>query len=54
MGDDDRNEGSGEGECVEHAWKLRGVSIGMDGAHEDYECLRCPAVSMRRPGPAAG
>lgn len=50
MGDDDRNEGSAEGECIEHAWKLRGVTIAMDGAHEDYECVRCPAVTMRKSG----
>jgi hypothetical protein len=50
VGDDDRNEGSAEGECVEHAWKLQGVTIALDGAHEDYACSRCPAVTMRRSG----
>ncbi|EFQ83234.1 hypothetical protein HMPREF0063_11507 [Aeromicrobium marinum DSM 15272] len=51
MGDDDRNEGDGPGECLEHAWKLKGVTIAMDGAHEDYKCLRCGAVSMQQSGP---
>ena len=53
MGEDDRNEGHRVGECVEHAWKLAGVTIAMDGAHEDYTCLRCGGVSMRKSGPAA-
>ncbi|EFQ82712.1 hypothetical protein HMPREF0063_11921 [Aeromicrobium marinum DSM 15272] len=53
MGQDDRNEGSAPDECLEHAWKLAGVTIAMDGAHEDYKCLRCDAVTMRKtPGPA--
>lgn len=50
MGDDDRNEGPAEGECLEHAWKLRGVTIALDGAHEDYECLRCGALTMKKSG----
>lgn len=56
MGDDDRNEGSADGECVEHVWKLAGVSLslGTVKAAEDYECVRCPAVSMRESGHAAG
>lgn len=50
MGQDDRNEGSGPGECLEHAWKLSGVTLDMDGAHEDYHCLRCDAVTMKKTG----
>ncbi len=52
MGQDDRNEGDGDGECVEHVWKLQGVTFGMDGAHEDFACQRCPAVTMKRAGPS--
>lgn len=56
MGDDDRNEGAGDGECVEHVWKLQGVSLGFGAvkAAEDYECTRCGAVSMRESGRAQG
>lgn len=56
MGDDDRNEGPADGECVEHVWKLVGVSLGFGTvkAAEDYQCVRCPAVSMRESGRALG
>lgn len=56
MGSDDRNEGSAQGECVEHVWKLAGVSLtfGTVKAAEDYECVRCEALSMRESGRAAG
>lgn len=52
MGQDDRNEGSGDGECVEHVWKLAGMTFGLDGAHEDAQCVRCGAVTMQKSGPA--
>jgi hypothetical protein len=56
VGDDDRNEGSAEGECIEHVWRLAGVSLsfGKVPAAEDYECRRCGAMAMRESGPAAG
>lgn len=54
MGDDDRNEGTATGECIEHVWKLEGVSLtfGSVPAAEDYYCTRCGAVSMRESGRA--
>lgn len=48
MGLDDRNEGDADGECLEHVWKLAGVTLALDGAHEDYVCLRCDSVTMRK------
>lgn len=50
MGQDDRNEGSGPGECIEHEFKLVGATVGLDGAFEEYECRRCPAESIVRSG----
>lgn len=46
MGSDDRNEGSGPGECIEHAWQITTVLLGNDGAYVEQECQRCPAVSV--------
>lgn len=56
MGQDDANEGHGAGECVEHAWRLEGVTLGFGSvkAAEDYSCIRCGAVTMRQSGPSAG
>lgn len=55
MGQDDRNEGHGAGECVEHAFKLRGVTLTLeDGATEDYECLRCGAWVVKKPDRGPG
>lgn len=45
MGADD------DGDCVEHVFELRGVTFDLEiGALEDYECVRCPAVTVRQPG----
>lgn len=49
MGLDDRNEGEGPGECVEHVWKLAGGTFGLDGALLDYRCVRCPAITTETP-----
>lgn len=40
--DDDRD-------CVEHLWALRGVTFDLNvGAVEDYECVHCPAVTVKQ------
>ena len=34
--------------CVEHVFELRGVTFDLEtGALEEYECLSCPAVTVR-------
>ena len=42
MDDDDTS-------CIEHVFELRGVTFAMDGAHCDYECVRCGAISVGQP-----
>lgn len=54
VGADDRNEGTGPGECVEHVWALAGMTLAMDGTHIDYECARCDAVMVETPGELRG
>lgn len=45
MGIDDRNEGTGEGECLEHVWKLTGVSlVPGEGSYEGELCARLRRV----------
>ena len=41
--------GPGDVDCGEHVWTLVGVTFAMDGSIEDYECVSCPAVSVRQP-----
>ena len=36
-------------DCMEHVWRLVGVTFGDDGATQDYVCERCSAVSVRQP-----
>ena len=49
MGDDDANEGTGVGECPNHRWSLTGLTATASGAHLDYECASCGAVSLTTP-----
>ena len=35
-----------DGDCVEHRWVLRGVSMTTQGSQVDYVCARCPAVMV--------
>jgi hypothetical protein len=44
MGADD------DADCVEHVWKLGGATLAGDGAHTDYECVRCGALLAVGPG----
>lgn len=43
-----------DADCVEHAWRLVGVTTDDAGAHQDFECTRCPAVLVTTPGSAPG
>lgn len=54
MSDDDANEGTGPGECPGHDWTPTNVHLGNDGAHIDYRCTRCPAVSTQTPADLTG
>lgn len=54
MGSDDRNEGAGPGECVEHVWAMVGMTLAMPGTYVDYECERCPAVLVVGPDELTG
>ena len=54
MGSDDRNEGGGPGECIEHAWTIVGIVLAGDGAYVEQECQRCPAVSVITPDELTG
>jgi hypothetical protein len=54
VGADDRNEGHGPGECVEHRWVMAGMTLAGDGTHTDYECARCAAVMVETPADLAG
>lgn len=49
MGLDDRNEGDGPGECVEHVWKMTAATFDRAGAFLEYRCLRCPATTAEQP-----
>ena len=49
MGLDDRNEGNEAGACVEHVWRLVGMTLDLDGTLMDYLCERCPAAMMVGP-----
>lgn len=35
--------------CVEHVWRLDGVTFG-EGTHSEYLCVRCPAFLLVPPG----
>lgn len=39
-----------DADCVEHLWQMQGVTLADDGAHTDYECLRCGASLVIAPG----
>jgi hypothetical protein len=54
MGLDDRNEGTGPGECVEHLWVEAGITLAGDGTHIDYECARCDALMVETPAELRG
>lgn len=54
MGADDSNEGHGPGECPEHVWVMRGMTLAGDGTHVDYGCARCPAVMVETPDELRG
>lgn len=49
VGQDDRNEGAGDGECAEHVWVMAGVALAGDGAYIDHECSRCGALMVETP-----
>jgi hypothetical protein len=38
-----------DADCVEHVWRLAGVTLADDGGHSDYVCERCPAVLVVPP-----
>jgi hypothetical protein len=48
MGVDDANEGHEAGECIEHVWRMRGVTFAL-GAYADFECTRCGAIRVEQP-----
>ena len=54
MGADDRNEGHAWGECVEHVWRIDGLTLAVDGAHIDSVCTRCDAVMLVGPDELSG
>ena len=54
MGDDDRNEGTGPGECVEHVWRMTGMTLDLDGTHIDSVCDRCGALLVEGPDELGG
>ena len=43
-----------DADCVEHVWSLTGATFALDGAHLDYECDRCGAVTLVGPGERSG
>ena len=51
---DDGNEGHGEGECVEHVWRVVGLVLEVDGAMVEHECGRCGAVVLVGPDELGG
>ena len=48
MGADD------DADCIEHQWVLQGATLADDGAHLDYACTRCDAVSVETPTQLSG
>lgn len=36
--------------CVEHVWRLVGVTVGDGGAVTEYVCTRCEAPLLVPPG----
>lgn len=43
-----------DSDCVEHVWKLTGISLDQGPTVEDLVCLRCRAVSVKEIKPAPG
>ncbi|MDN5931402.1 MAG: hypothetical protein L0I24_10125 [Pseudonocardia sp.] len=54
MGADDANQGNGPGECVEHVWRVTGMTLTAAGAHVDHECERCEALLVVGPEELTG
>jgi len=36
-------------DCVEHVWRLTGVTFAKGGAFEEYVCTRCDAEVLTQP-----
>lgn len=44
----------GDADCVEHVWRMIGMTLDTDGTHMDFVCERCPAVMVMGPDQIAG